>query len=82
MVWWKNQQKGMNLRSTGLAMELHLANQGFRGICSCLSKWWKTVCKARIFVLKSYSRNFNCQAGNIGSAWKDQSPQKQWGPEI
>lgn len=41
-----------------------------------LSRLWKTVCKTRICIFRSYTKRFNDQAGNIRLAWNDQSPQR------
>lgn len=77
IIWWKNQEKGLTLRSTDLAIKLQWVNQTSSGINSSLSKLWRTVCKTRISIFKSYIKNFNCPAKNFGSAWKDQGPQNQ-----
>lgn len=77
IIWWKNQEKSLTLRRTDLAIKLQWMYHTSSGINSSSSKLWRTICKTRISIFKSYIKNFNCPAKNFGSAWKDQGPQNQ-----
>ena len=75
---WLKQFSTHALRSSNLAIKLQCTDPASSGINSCLSEFWKTICKIRISIFKSYNKNFNCQTGNFDSTWKNQNPQSEW----